>query len=750
MDFKNFDPSKFDFVNYVTSSGWYHPTAPEQWIEACGILLFATICFIFLRWIYSKFPAETGIEPASAEVTTTSFWNKTKTVWCRYWRCFVNPLLFLAYITGICLAIRHGPLYTTEFNVVLRSVFSIASSLCVITILNNILNKTEANTKLFKFIKMLKWKFVFILLLTLIYPVTNNPVFKTLEYALLVKIVIRLLICFIALRVIARINKELNHPVLHKLKWPIFIVVSMAIIHPLIKDFLPRWAHIIRYWIFTSSLCYIIYVAFIQNLDNLYLNKNKTAYFLIKAFRWPAFWSIALFGYSHFISISYKLTYLYGMIEAIRQTVFVAGFWYGVNSLLSSTTTQAKSETVESFPELACISLAQKYPNVELFSKHKPTIIALVSFLSNLFFIFICYNILQIYLGVKTPIFYAGFFLLAGLKFDNIYGLLEIIADAAKSSFLLLFTRCFKNACKFAIVLCFIYYFIESLPFTFPEGDRAGEIIHHISVLLCFAYGIWKLTSPKNISFIFENIFYSPTNTQAAINNQETAATIAKKIYPALISHTIRIVVSTGVLLALFKQCGYDVDTFAAFVSAILVAIGFIVQEPITNYFSSIILMKDRPISKGDWVIINDIEGEVMAITYRCTAIKKFTQEYVYIPNNTVMSFPIINLSKMKYRPYEMNFNLEYSIDSKILEKIIADIHQYLLSIDDIVNEHDPRVYLSEFGDFAAQINVMAFIKLPEEGDWLAKYEQWLKTKHEININIINIVKANGTQIAVG
>lgn len=749
MDFENFDPSKFDLVNYITSSNWYHPTTPEQWIETGGILLFATICFIFLRWVYAKFPAETAIEPTSAEVATPSFWGKTKTIWCRYWRCFINPLLILAYITGICLAIRYAPLYTTEFNVVIRSIFSITSSLCVIAVLNNILIRTDTNTRVYKFIKVLRWKFVFVLLLTLIYPVTNNPVFKTLEYALLVKIVICLLICFIALRVITRIDRELNHPVLHKLKWPIFTVLFMAIMLPLVNELLPRWAHIIKYWVVTSSICYIIYIALIKNLNKLCPNTDSYLYHIIKAFSWPLFWTVASYGYSHFVAISYKLTHIYSSIEAIRQTIPLAGFWYAINSLFSSTKTQGESEAVESFSELICNSLAEKYPNTKLLKNHKQALIALISFISNLIFIFACYYILQIHLGIKTPIFYAGFFLLAGLKFDNIYGLLEVIAQSTKSFFFLLFIQCFKKACKFAILLCFVYYFIESMPFTFPEGDKAGEVLHRISILLCFTFGIWKFTAPKNISYIFEYILNNPDRNQENIENQETAATAAKKIYPILISHVVRAVAATGVLLALFKQCGYDIDTFAAFVSAILVAIGFIVQEPITNYFSSIILMKDRPLSKGDWVIINDIEGEVMDITYRCTAIKKFTQEYVYIPNNTVMTLPIINLSKMKCRPYEMNFNLNYNIESETLEKIISDIRQYLIDIDNRVNEYEPRVYFNEFGDFAAQINVMAFIKLSEESDWLSKYEQWLKTKHEINLKIINIVKANGVEIAV-
>jgi small-conductance mechanosensitive channel len=58
---------------------------------------------------------------------------------------------------------------------------------------------------------------------------------------------------------------------------------------------------------------------------------------------------------------------------------------------------------------------------------------------------------------------------------------------------------------------------------------------------------------------------------------------------------------------------------------------------------SGVILLMERPIKAGDWVIVNGHEGFVRRINIRATEIETFQRTHVIVPNSMFLQNPVIN-----------------------------------------------------------------------------------------------------------
>ncbi|MFR1032014.1 MAG: mechanosensitive ion channel family protein [Alphaproteobacteria bacterium] len=68
-------------------------------------------------------------------------------------------------------------------------------------------------------------------------------------------------------------------------------------------------------------------------------------------------------------------------------------------------------------------------------------------------------------------------------------------------------------------------------------------------------------------------------------------------------------------------------------------------QNIINNFVSGIIILFERPIKVGDWVIISGEEGQVKQINIRSTEIETFKKSSIIIPNATLLSSSVTNLT---------------------------------------------------------------------------------------------------------
>lgn len=106
-------------------------------------------------------------------------------------------------------------------------------------------------------------------------------------------------------------------------------------------------------------------------------------------------------------------------------------------------------------------------------------------------------------------------------------------------------------------------------------------------------------------------------------------------------------VVLLGIILALYiLNLETTIKSLLAGAGLAGLAISFALQGTLSNTLSGLLIVSNSDIEIGDWVEINGISGEVMAIELRNTKLRLSDKTIVFIPNKLILDNALKNYSK--------------------------------------------------------------------------------------------------------
>jgi len=108
-----------------------------------------------------------------------------------------------------------------------------------------------------------------------------------------------------------------------------------------------------------------------------------------------------------------------------------------------------------------------------------------------------------------------------------------------------------------------------------------------------------------------------------------------------LVSFVGGFVVITLALSAL----GISVNRIAWIASALSVGIGFGLQAIVQNFISGLILLAERPVKVGDWVVLGAAEGDIRRINVRATEIQLGDRSTLIVPNSEFITKTVRNMT---------------------------------------------------------------------------------------------------------
>ncbi|MFP5406766.1 MAG: mechanosensitive ion channel family protein, partial [Gammaproteobacteria bacterium] len=115
---------------------------------------------------------------------------------------------------------------------------------------------------------------------------------------------------------------------------------------------------------------------------------------------------------------------------------------------------------------------------------------------------------------------------------------------------------------------------------------------------------------------------------------------------PGMRSSLASLVGYAGVVLAVamsLAAIGVGLERITWIASALSVGIGFGLQAIVQNFVSGLILLAERPVKVGDWVIVGDAEGDVRRINVRATEIRTGDRTTVLVPNSELITKVVRN-----------------------------------------------------------------------------------------------------------
>jgi potassium efflux system protein len=166
-----------------------------------------------------------------------------------------------------------------------------------------------------------------------------------------------------------------------------------------------------------------------------------------------------------------------------------------------------------------------------------------------------------------------------------------------------------------------------------------------------------------------------------------------------------------GVVLALVISggaLGLDLQKFALVAGALSVGIGFGLQGIVNNFVSGLILLWERGIRVGDWVVVGADQGFVRRINARATEIETFERATLIVPNSILVTGAVKNwMYADRIARIVVAVNVAYESDPEQAREILIAAAK---GQDTVLTIPAPLVLFSELGDWALKFQLICFV----------------------------------------
>lgn len=181
---------------------------------------------------------------------------------------------------------------------------------------------------------------------------------------------------------------------------------------------------------------------------------------------------------------------------------------------------------------------------------------------------------------------------------------------------------------------------------------------------------------------------------------------------------------------------GLDLANIALIAGALSVGIGFGLQNIVSNFVSGLILLIERPIKVGDWIVVGGHEGHVKQINVRATEIETFQRASVIVPNSELLSTAVVNWThKDRYGRAEVSVGVAYGSD---VDNVMEVLRACLTAHPDILSWPEPSVVFQNFGDSSLDFDVRGYI---------ANVSRRIHVQSELRIGINRALAEAGIEI---
>lgn len=218
-----------------------------------------------------------------------------------------------------------------------------------------------------------------------------------------------------------------------------------------------------------------------------------------------------------------------------------------------------------------------------------------------------------------------------------------------------------------------------------------------------------------------DRVLAQPTMDAGIANSIDTVAGYAGTAIAALIA---------------VSYAGFDITSLAIVAGALSVGIGFGLQSIVNNFVSGLILLVERPIKVGDWIVVGNEQGHVRRISVRATEIETFDRASLIVPNSELITGRVLNWT---HRNLLGRVVLKVSVDQAAdPEKVMQLLTECAASHPLILQTPAPKVVFDGFGASTLDFSLRFLL-----GD----LNRSLDVQSEMRTTILNALRAQGISV---
>ena len=271
------------------------------------------------------------------------------------------------------------------------------------------------------------------------------------------------------------------------------------------------------------------------------------------------------------------------------------------------------------------------------------------------------------------------------------------------------------SASQFAIlgtgILKLSVYLIAGILLMLPWGYRTSDF-YQIFKDIFFGFEVGGLSISLSTILLATGLFFLGYTITVALRSWLNNKLLPTTKLDIGISNSISTVFGyAGFILAAIlgvSAAGFDLSNLAIVAGALSVGVGFGLQSIVNNFVSGLILLAERPIKAGDWIVTSGGEGTVKKISVRSTEIETFDRATVIVPNSTLITDNVTNWThENKTGRIIVAIGVGYDSDPDQVKEILltcAQEHRLILG------RPGPSVFFMDFGANSLDFQLRCFL----------------------------------------
>ncbi len=173
----------------------------------------------------------------------------------------------------------------------------------------------------------------------------------------------------------------------------------------------------------------------------------------------------------------------------------------------------------------------------------------------------------------------------------------------------------------------------------------------------------------------------------------------------------VKFVYIIAILGILFSQFAESIGSiFAALGLVSGTILGFAAMNTIGNALAGLIIMVSKPFKKGDHILFEGQQADVISIKFIFTQIKYRDGSIVSIANQKFLDRPITNFS-LTGEPIRRSctITLDYTEDE---DMVFQKLNETVASVEGVLNHPTPSTTITGLGDYAVEYRCSYWIKV--------------------------------------
>lgn len=222
---------------------------------------------------------------------------------------------------------------------------------------------------------------------------------------------------------------------------------------------------------------------------------------------------------------------------------------------------------------------------------------------------------------------------------------------------------------------------------------------------------VFSIITVVLVTWIVYKLFKDILVYYGRILSVRTQSDLDDRLVPVISKVGGLIIILLGAIF-IIQSLGFDVTLFLAGMGVMGIVIGFAAQETLSNFFSGIFLLLDRPFKRGDLIVLDT--GDVCEVSWiglRSTKLYHIANhQLIVLPNKHLAEQKVVNITEPDRRfRTSIEVGVAYGTDLNHAKEVLTDIvkgHPHVLK----GKGKDPLFRVDEFADSSINVKSLFWV----------------------------------------